>query len=100
MIMESTVIISTWLKHPVHGASALAATVPRKKWDDAAATFAKPKAVTIYDDIQDESVAMKLDPDKSPALVVFGDSDVEIPMQWGVTARVQGQRITIAICYL
>lgn len=98
MILESTVIVSSWLKDPVHGVNAMLGKVPRGKMGSG--TFPAPAKVTVYDDIQDESVAMELDPDKVPAVVVFADSDINVSMDWGDIGPLKGTALTIAASYI
>jgi len=78
VILEATVIISNWLKDPTHGVNALLSTMPRNKIG--AGTYTKPKPVSIYDDCTDDCVAMELEPDDVPAIVVFCDSDIRFLM--------------------
>lgn len=91
--------MSSWLKDSVHGVNALLGKVPRFKMGSTA-KFAAPKKVTIYDDIQDKSVAMELEPTITPALVVFCDSDIEIPARWGNLSAIKGTGMIMAVSYI
>lgn len=76
MITNSTLIMSNWLRGSVYGINKLLPDIPREK--PTGGNFDAPRPVTIYDDVQDPSVAMELDPDKVPAVVLFCDADAEI----------------------
>jgi hypothetical protein len=98
VILEATVIMSSWFKDPVCGINKLLADVPRNKMGSG--TIAKPTPVTIYDDIQDNSVAMELEPVKVPAVVVFCDSDISAEMDWGMLTPLKGTGIIMAASYI
>lgn len=78
MILEATVIVSEWLKNPTHGVNALLASIPRNKIKGG--VYPKPEKVTIYDDCTDDCVAMELQPEATPAVVVFCDSEIRYDM--------------------
>lgn len=95
MIVEGTVLTSEWLKHPEYGVAALLPLVPRNK--PGGGMWRLPETPTIYDDVQDKSVAAELEPTKVPALVVFADSDIdETPTPHESGAKGDGLDVVIA----
>jgi hypothetical protein len=80
MITAATTIVSSWYKHEEYGINALLPNVPRFKLGNDGPKHPAPPPVTIYDDINDADLEKggDLQPPRSPAIVVFADSDMEI----------------------
>lgn len=98
MINEATLLISEWLKHPTHGVNAILATIPRHRVGGGT-DYPKPKDVTIYNDVDDDSVSKELEPDVVPALVVFCDSDMEVEAG-RAGDKLKGNGLVVVIAYI
>ncbi len=82
MIVNGTRLLHQWLAHETYGVNALLASMPRVRRDGT--SDPAPPPLTIYDDIDDESVSQVIDPPEVPALVLFSDSDPEIDVDVAV----------------
>jgi hypothetical protein len=95
MVNDVTILYDRWLHHPEHGVAAMLALVPRVRPGEPDITM--PTVPTIYNDVEDQSVAREIDPAAEPALVIFTDSDPVIPMH--PNRRPADRRLTTTIAY-
>lgn len=74
---ELVLLIDRWLKHSQHGVIALLQNVPRQSPENT--TFDVPDDPKFYNDVETEEIINGDAPPGSPALVVFGYRDMDLP---------------------
>lgn len=100
MVSDITIMYDRWLRHPEYGVAAMLPTIPRvvpALGATPATVISEPTMPTIYNDVEHESVVREIDPDKEPALVVFTDSDPDVPMH--PNRRAVDRTVTTTIAY-
>lgn len=99
MILNTTRIIRRWLDHPEHGVLAQLHTdgFPLLRADGTQDEL--PPDPTTYDDVDDAKLVQKLEPPKSPALVVFVDSDLRVDVDHR-NYQVTDNPMIVAIAYI
>lgn len=95
MINETVRLLSAFLLDPQHGVNEMAQTLPRTALGGASADPAPP-IVSVFNDVDTPSVATDLTAPQVPALVVWGDSDVETTYKGYKIAR----DVIIAVAYV
>lgn len=75
MIREITLMVDRWLNHSTYGVAQMLPNVPKEAGD------VLPAMPPIYNDVEDDSVAMEINPVKVPALVVWTERNPDIEFQ-------------------
>ncbi len=97
MILETTLLIDRWLQHDTYGVEAMLQTISRQNPEGT--EFRMPAMPCILNDFEDESVVTELDPDKTPALVLYVDTDVRIADPANSLRQI-GTRLLVTTAYL
>ncbi len=102
MINRVTRILSRWLDaHPTYGLRALAASVTFDSTEEATALEINGDAlpVTIYNDVDDECVATRYDPDVVPALVIVAQLSTDAPLLRG-RGQLDFDQVKVSFAYM
>lgn len=86
MINQMTRILTRWLEeHPVYGVPVLLASAVFDSSAEQTALEIKTAQLplTIYNDVDDECVAKRYEPDEVPALVIIGELANDAPVHYG-----------------
>ncbi len=86
MINATVRLLSGFCKHPDHGINEMASTLPRQAFGGQLAPLAPP-LVSIFNDVDDKSVAKDLTAPSLPAVILWGDSSAEVKMRGYKIAR-------------
>lgn len=100
MLNNLTVLYDRWFRHPQYGIDAMIDLVPRARPPvngEAQPDLPRP-SVTIYNDVEHESVVKNIDPTEVPALVIFTDADSNVPLH--PNRRASDRRVTTTIAYV
>lgn len=95
---ESVLLIDRWLQHEVYGVEAHLPNVPRETPEGG--TDPMPEMPVVVNDVEDEDVIERIEPDAKIALVVFCQSGPEVDMDSGSNLRQIGEDIDIVIAYI
>lgn len=96
MINEPTLLTRQWLEHELYGVVPMLETVPRTRIREATDDDL-PSTPIILDDVTDaDDLTEDLEPNVSPALIVFADSDMLVKPE---DIREIARRVIIAIAY-
>lgn len=96
MILETTLLLDRWLHHDTYGIGAMLGTIGRKnpEGDD----YRLPATPAIINDMENADVAVDLNPDASPALVLYVDTDARI-QQADQRERQVSDRLIVTVAY-